>query len=254
VGSRCGAAFGRLRHIPEVVVAIALAVGTTKLDPTGTQVTSHATDSWTPTANRLLIACHFCSLSVFNAGDSCAGNGLTWTRSAEDHTIADQRFMVFTADSGSSPSTGATTITLNDSGNNWHFVIYEVTGGNLAAPITQISPTADDVGSGGTPTFTFGAASGADSAVIGQARRYNNQTDIVPPTGYTEDLEGNAFGTSRGMEICHHNGPGSVTTVTWGATNATWVAVGVEVNAGTDVVTPSSETPGIYRSTLWQGG
>ena len=214
-----------------------LSVGTTKLDPTGTQITNPATDSWTPTANRLLVACFYCENSLFDAGDSCAGNGLTWTRSAENHAFTQNRFMVFTADSGNAPSAGATTITVNDTCNSWHFVIYEAQYGDVTDPLIRLSEIAN--GAGNTPSVTFANPTQTDSAIIGQMRRFNNTTNIVPPTGYTEDIEGNTPNTDRGAELCHHDDPGSTTTLTWGATNADWIAIGLEIVVGYWLVPPA---------------
>jgi hypothetical protein len=206
---------------------------TTAIDTSSAdQEFSVATSSITPNANRLLVALLMVENAPGMTDPTGSGNGLTWVLSGTDVSVSAQQFYCLTAPTGSSPSAGAFTATwTSDPGNNYNLSVWEIDGADLVAPIRSDAVVGN--ANPGNPFCTFaGTVSG--SSILAICRRYNNSTDIVPPSGYTEDSEGNVGGgVNRGYEVCHKDSESAITTLTWGASNADTLAWAVEVAAET---------------------
>jgi hypothetical protein len=205
----------------------------------GTQELSVATTTaFTPTANRVLIAVFMVENTTGSGGTySMTGNGLTWNKFAENNWFTGHYNVAFWALTGGSPSNGTQTCTwTTDPGNNYALVVYECDA-DQTAPIVQMA--AGESHPTSNPNFTFASPTIAGNGVIGMVKRFNNSTNFVEPVGWTEDFESNlGGGVGRGAQTCHHDDPGSVTLVTWNATNADPVAWGIEIEPAGAAVTP----------------
>lgn len=199
---------------------------------TASQESSAVTGSYTPTANRVMIA----TAQTENADNAisfvCSGNGLTWNLfKAPKQPVSGYLTPLFWALSGTSPSAGATTISWsNDPGNAYNVTVYEVLGADPRNPFRQISPETTDLNAA-TPYCTFGVPTLADSSVLLTCRSFNSATNVVPPAGFTEDLEVTCGDSSRTAELNHHDAPGSVQTLTFGGSVPQWFAYGIEIRA-----------------------
>lgn len=211
---------------------------TTVHDPDfSTQELLAATGSISPNVNRLLVALIYVESAPGMANVRASGNGLTWTLSAQDSTSFDgNEFYCLTAPTGGSPSAGAVTVEWDtDPGNVWNVSIYEIDGADMVSPILSDATVGN--ANPGSPFCTF-AGTTAGSTILGLCRRFNNSTNIVPPTGYTEDAEADIPGSARGYEVCHLDNAGATTTLTWGASNPDSLAYAVEVKAGGYIPVP----------------
>ena len=192
---------------------------------------SYASSSYSPTASRLLVALVTASATVA-AAPTFTGNGLTWTRQAlnnvSTHTVA-----IFTALTGSSPSTGAGTFDCTgDSATGAVVEVLQIDGADLTTPVVQNN--VDNGATGALPRVTFTLDTAADCLVVGVVRNNTNPPDCTVPTGFTQSsLTGYATPTSGHQGT--YGQPGVVTggtQIRW-ATNAStnWWTAGLELKA-----------------------
>jgi hypothetical protein len=196
-----------------------------------TNATSYSSGSYTPSANKVLVALVYIQGTTTNPL-TASGNGLTWTSQDQQSSASDvDRWAVFTAPTGSSPGTGTFTgACVGDAGLGAFIEVYE-TDADTTIPIQQA--VVQGTGAGGAPpAATFGSATQSDCILLGFTRNgTNSSTSAVEPSGWTEDLDNGHATPTSGGESCHHDSPGSVTTVTWGANSASgWAAFIVELN------------------------
>jgi hypothetical protein len=162
----------------------------------GTDDDAFSTPSYTPTADRLLIAYVENSKSSTPDTPTFSGNGLTWDQLVtylSDVTGTQHRLTIFVAKSGSSPSTGAATAdfaTLLQSGCT--IIVDEFNGADLTgtalAAIVQ-HKTGPSSGSATSVTITLDNAIGAGNATYGGIHHQQNEGNN-PGTGYTELKDG----------------------------------------------------------------
>ncbi len=200
---------------------------------------SIASASYTPTANRGLIAFAYCTATNVTP-TSIAGNGLTWTLE-DNQAQGANRLYTFSALSGASPSTGAFTFSLvGNPVTAFHVWVGEFTGCDLTDHVRQVA--SESIAISTAPTATFAQATESDCAIIGAVCRLANPPAMTPPTGYTEIMDAGVNNPSSGMEVVYHLSPGAVSTVTWGNAPSTVSAcVVVEIVDGSGA--SASPTP-----------
>jgi hypothetical protein len=152
----------------------------------GTNLDAYSTGSYTPAANRLMIACVHSALSGVPNTPTVAGNGLTWTQfhSYSDDTAGTQhRLTAFVALSGASPSAGAVTASFASQVQDGGSVIVDqydgadISGTALAAIVQSKSGTVD--GSGTDETITLDTAIGGGNATGGLIHHQADETTVA---------------------------------------------------------------------------
>jgi hypothetical protein len=159
---------------------------------TGVDASSFATNSYTPTANRLMIAYVGNTKSGTPETPTLSGNGLTWDQlvTYQPDTAGTQRRMtIFVAKSGASPSAGAVTADFGGVSQLGCAVIVDefngadLTGTALAAIVQN--KTGSTSGSATSESITLNNAIGSGNATYGA---FMHQADEAtnPGTGYTQ--------------------------------------------------------------------
>lgn len=209
----------------------------------GTNAASYATASYTPTANRLLLAVIVNENNVAGADPVepvVTGNGLTWAKIATyvpDNVGSKVRISIWGALTGATPSAGALTAdfsldTTVELGCN--IIVDEATGvdmsgGTVASCIVQ-SVTGTLNGSGTSESITLAALANSSNASYGG---FNTQIQEahVQGTGYTITTQGNNAGPAS-TTSAEYKAPGSTTVnVTW-TTSAAKGGIAIEIKVG----------------------
>lgn len=178
---------------------------TSKLNGLGSNATSFATASWTPSANTLYLASVTTRTGITANPNipTASGNGLTWVQIAtilyDDSSSSRRRVTLFRA-MGASPTTGALTFdeggqTQTDGG----WIIDEVTGmdttgTNGSGAIVQSATNVDVVGATSL-TVTLGAFASANNATYGSFGYTTGGLAITIGSGFTQ-LADNTLGGS----------------------------------------------------------
>jgi hypothetical protein len=175
----------------------------------GSDLSSYATASYTPTADRLMIA------AVHNRGSASgitpdtptlSGNGLTWSQVVTylpDNTGTQYRATVFVAKSGASPSAGAVTADFGGVNQGGCIIVVDefdgadLTGAALDAIIQN--KTGATTGGATSETITLDGAIGSGNATYGTFMHEANEGN-TPGSGYTE-LADQFTGTGMSMSI-----------------------------------------------------
>lgn len=169
----------------------------------GSNATSYATGSWTPTASRLAICCVQSELSGAPAEPTISGNGLTWTKAdgyQDDTSGTQSRITVFVALTGGSPSAGAVTADFGaetELGGN--VIVDEVSGADVSGTALNAivqTKTGSTSGSGTSESISLTNGITAGNASYGV---FHHQAD-----------EGSSVGSGySALGDGHHAGPAS---------------------------------------------
>lgn len=201
---------------------------------------TYVSNSYTPTANRGLLALCLASATATTTTATGAGNGLTWTNEVSQVRGTAGIGHIFSALTGASPSAGAFTVDylVSDPATGAGITILEFAGIDLTDFTVQTAVNTAGSG-GGTPAVTFGAATAATSAIVVLFGEFTvNPTAITPPSGYTNTTDNGWTTPTTGWEVAYHLSPGAVTTVTWGsAAPSAWVAIAIEIKAASTTTT-----------------
>lgn len=156
--------------------------------------TTFASASWTPTAHRLYFVETLFSLTGATASlaTSLTGNGITWTKYLESNTIdgGTKRATLWIGYSGSSPTTGALTLTLPVSHGSCTFTVTRQDGPTSLAAVVQgkvfnisnvatiaLTPHLDPFNSANNSTLVFGAAKGQATGISVKDGTYTELRD-----------------------------------------------------------------------------
>jgi hypothetical protein len=203
--------------------------------------TGLASASYTPVANDFLVAVayvHTSGATLFTDTATCAGNGQTWTKRRGSLSADGKQYLcIFTAGPVASPSTGATTITVNTSVTEAFVAVYK-----FAALNTTLDTTAPYVTSGGG--VNAAAASFSAAGITALSDPSNGRLLIVghktaevtsPGTGWTElgDSQASpATGTAIELEGQYLLGAGDSTVSASWATSSVSIYGWVEIKNG----------------------
>jgi hypothetical protein len=223
---------------------------------------SYTSTSYTPTASRGLVACILAAATDHNLTPTVTGNGVTW--GLEDAAARGAHAMwVFTAYSGSSPTTTGLTIEINPADPAIGISIWVGELGNVdpttASFFVQSEHHAFDAGE--TPAVSFAATTASTSAVIGFLGTALNPADQTPPTSWTEASDTGFTNPTVGTSVAYRTDPGAISSVTWGSTPAavstlTIMEIAVSAAGSTTatpttvaaiaaIATPSAAAPGV---------
>ncbi len=153
----------------------------------GTDADPYATASWTPTADRVAFAfLLFEDATGTPPTPTASGNGLTWTDEGSTTRGSRGRYIIFSAPTGSSPSTGVTTFTFGETQDWGAWIIIEGTNIDEATSVVQLLYTADN----SSPLLTTLSAFGStDNATVGFGGNLSANRDYVAGSGFTELAE-----------------------------------------------------------------
>lgn len=214
----------------------------------GSNATSYATASITPTANRLVIATVVSSGANGLPDPTLTGNGLTWVLivgAESGDTTNDIHTSVYRA-MGASPSAGVVTI---DFGGvtmarcSWSIVEtpdIDTSGTNGSGAIVQSKVAAATSGTAGTADFDNAFGDAANNAAYSAIGNRNAAEAITPEAGFTE-LHDLSVETQM-LETMWRLGEDQTPAPTW-ATSARWAQVVVEIKA---VAAGATEDPYPY--------
>lgn len=160
-----------------------------------TSSTTIASGTITPSANALLIAAAFCNATasapnVTGVADDLDDVG-AWSERAEVAYGSNpfSSVSLWTAQCGAVPGDGVVTVTWGASYARKVLHVYEVTGHDVDAPVTQVKT---NTSSATTLTVTLDGAPAADSMVFAGmaiANADNPSSNIAPGAGFTEGGE-----------------------------------------------------------------
>lgn len=193
-----------------------MAVGTPVLRANAgstTIATSHASASFTPTANSLMVAVWspnhpVTPPTVTGMSDTFTGSG-SWTEAVEEAN-GSGAIAIWTMRIGASPGSGAVTGSYSSSGARTGWVIFDVPDVDISSPVSE---SAGANGTSSTLTVTLvGIAAG--NLAIGGVSSTGDTDGITPGTGETEIGEGDSGGGSNNRVQAEY---GTGTAVDWSA-------------------------------------
>lgn len=200
-----------------------------------TNATSYATASITPTANSLVIAVVYGRRNPGLAPSGLSGNGLTWVQVADTTSTAltFRHLTVFRA-MGSSPSSGAVTISYAGTMDNASWSIFEISGTdtsgtNGSGAIVQSGTNADPA-TGTSGTITLSAFGSTSNMAIGSFAHNANEV-TTPGSGFTEIDDIQIAENTSGNETEYKLNDNTV-DASW-ATSIDFLAIAIEVKAAT---------------------
>jgi hypothetical protein len=166
----------------------------------GANASTYVTGSWTPTANRLVLACVENARTGTPTTPTLSGNGLTWTQVATyvNDTVDPQfRLTVFVAKTGGSPSAGAVTASFGGVSQIGGSIIVDeldaayLSGTDLDAIVQNKTGSVDTTGTSESITLDSGITSGNASygAIFTQ-----HANAITPGNSHTTLGDGNHTG------------------------------------------------------------
>lgn len=213
-----------------------------------TNGTSFSSASVTPTADNLILLTVYSEAVVENDGgvpSSVSGNGLTWVKIAEatsDNWGAASLWRAM----GSSPSTGAVSLTFTNTQNGALWQLSEFsgidTGGtNGSAAVVQNATTAG--GTGASFLVTLAAFSSANNATFGAFGSYIDSTNAMthtPGSGFTElyDDEHNPESWKNALTTLWRTGNDTTVDATLSQASDNYGGIAIEIAeaaAGTEV-------------------
>lgn len=186
-------------------MAISIALGV-QLSSNFNNQPSFVTASWTPTANRLLIASFTTTRTAAIPTPTIAGNSLTWAQVTDQEwdTVSKRyRTTTWVALSGATPATGTITVSVSSNCNGCNFVCDEVNGADISgtalAAIIQTKLGSVDAGAGDlTITLDSGVTTGnasygvmchetsAGTATAGSYTKVGEVADTTPGRMHTQ--------------------------------------------------------------------
>lgn len=203
----------------------------------GTSGTTYTTASVTPPANAALMLWVGTGLSAAaTPPTNVTGMGLTWTKVQDTNTANNNvNGALYTARTGSSPSSGAITITYSASRDNVGWKLVALPGFYPTSNAAIVSSSVN------APSTTLPSAPASTSAVFAFLLYNANITNtITAATNFTKvggDLD-TPGGTSMQLSAAWNDPPSPGTTVAYTTSNASnKVLVGIEMST-----TPSSNT------------
>lgn len=214
-------------------MAVSITVGVQASNNFNNQA-SFVTGSWTPTANRLLIAVFQTQGST--AQPSISGNGLTWsllTDQQYDTVGSRYRLTTWVALTGATPSTGAITITPTVNCNGYTFVCDQVDGADISGTAlqaivqTKLGPV--DAASAASLTITLDSAITSGNASYGGLTHENSGGTQTEGSGYTK--LGEQAQSTPGRLITEYKAAGSTTVDSSWSVNGIPGGVGMEIKA-----------------------
>lgn len=229
-----------------------MAIAATPLTDSGSESDSatYNTASINPTANRLVL------LHVASMGDSSdagaipssvTGNNLTWVQVATALSPGNVRNTVFRA-LGSSPSSGAATITFPDTQGNATWSVIEFsgvhTGGTNGSMAVVQAVTANGTAASGAVTL----ASFANAANATYVTFAIDAAQNLLPTSFTEFADNNTGAPAHASAAAYFLGNDTSADYEW-SSSVNFAAIGIEVRDASDT---SGEEPGESSSTSFQ--
>lgn len=193
----------------------------------GTNATSYATGSWTPTANRLALCTVQSELSgTPSEPTTVTGNGITWVKIVsylDDSSGTQSRITIYIGLTGAAPSAGAVTadfVLETELGCN--IIVDEIDNGYilgvaLDAVVQSKTGTVNGSGTSETITLDSGITSGNLSYGV-----FHHQADEV-------SVEGSGYAPLGNV---HHSGPSSALFSEYKAAGSTTVDASWTTSAG----------------------
>jgi hypothetical protein len=212
---------------------------------TGSNATSYATPSYTPTSGRLLIASvvNVNNLGTPPATPTASGNGLTWSQVdtyLPDSAGTSTRITVFVALTGGSPSAGAFTADFGGETQLGCNIIVDEVGGDVDVSGTALDAIVQSVqgtvaGSGTSESIALAALSDANNASYGVFNIQLNEA-MTAGSGYTITAQGGNAGPNM-HTAAEYQVPGSTTVdISWTTSAAKGgIALEIKVAAGGNV-------------------
>lgn len=227
-------------------------------DNTATGATSFATQSWTPTANRLNFLCFYSrtGISADPTQPTASGNSLTWNLAGSvvfDSTGSSRRRLTAFWALGASPSTGATTIDCGgqaQTGAAW--IVDDFTGIDTASPVVQTVTNKDEGVSQTSLTVTLAAFGSANNATYGFfATATNAQTPTVG-SGFTlvDEETSNAIEVAAKIDTEFRSDNDTSVDMSWSA-NSQFGGIAVEIKAATDAGGTVTATAYMTTNKFW---
>jgi hypothetical protein len=207
----------------------------------GTNATSGATGSWTPTADTWATCCVQNELSGTPTTPTVTGNSVTWTQAStylDDSSGTQSRITIFVAKMGATPSAGAVTAdfsAVEQAGINIivdEFTGVDVSGTSLAAMVQAVTGTVN--GSGTTETITLAALGSAGNASFGVFHHQSAEA-TAEGSGYTRLGDGSHAGPSSAL-FTEYKAAGSTTVDDSWATSIGKGGTAIEIKAAAGAV------------------
>lgn len=193
------------------------------------------TGSFTPTANRLVLAAVFSADGDGNAPTPTgSGNSLTWVQIANQAYFGTTARLTWFRAMGASPTTGAFTATYGDSQDLGRtIIIVEIAGVDTGGTNGSAAVVQNDVNSGtGTALSAALAAFGsADNGVVAFWGGSDLTATLSPEGGYSEVAEQN--GVMVSFLASNDTTPTATQSV-----NDEWAVIAIEVKAAAVAATP----------------
>jgi hypothetical protein len=206
---------------------------------------SYSTGSYTPTASRGLVACILATATDHHLTPTVTGNGVTW--GLEDAAARGAHAMwVFTAYSGTTPTTTGLTVEINPADPAIGILIWVAELGNVD-PTTEsffVQAAHGAFDADETPVLSYAATTASTSAVIGFLGTALNPAAQTQPTSWTLAADNGIANPIVGTSVAYRTDPGAISSVTWGSTPAavsTLTIMEIAVSAaGSTTATPTT--------------
>jgi hypothetical protein len=216
------------------MAAVTLGVATSSTD----NVTSYASDAFTPAADDLLAVC----VSADNAGSvvgtlasSVAGKTFSLVTSAGANTDLDRLHWFVSDQLASNESQTVTFDCTGDAATGCLIIVLRISGiTKTGTTAIKQSKVAANQSAATTPAVTFDASAQTGNPTLGSVGS-RATVDLVEPTGWTE-LGQQQHGTPNAeLETVARDSGFTGTTITWGsACDTTYAAIIVEIDASSD--------------------
>lgn len=207
----------------------------------GTDATAASTGSYTPTANRLLVADVSSSIGAGTPSvPAASGNGVTWAQAATV-TVGVDRLTRFVALSGGSPTAGAFTADWGaETQSSVRISVFAIDGADLSGTaLAAIVQSKTGTGTGLTGSVTMDSAPDAGNRCIAGFAHSANQT-TTERASWTEIHDLANSSPTRALETQWRSDASEQTgSATW-ATSTSWQGIVAEVKAAGGTITSKS--------------
>jgi len=226
-----------------MAVSVALLTSTASTSNTAT----HLSASYTPSANAILYL--FAFIDGFGGSDPTISiDDYSWTLEDEGaYNSAIDKYWLFSALSGASPSAGQTQVNLSVGATGINFAIVEVTGANLSASPRVLQSVFNNNSnvSSTNPTGTFASALKIDNAYIAGFGINRAAPAATPPSDWTEIVDDGHIVPVNGAALAYRVGNETRQTLAFTAATGTWGFVGIEVDAVRITTQPFEQTAAV---------
>ncbi len=214
----------------------------TSFNDTTNQTAPYTTGSYTPTANKVLLAHIFASSSgTFTVNPTLTGNGLTWQFPTSAQYIAGRYHGIAVALTGASPSAGGLQVDFGSLPMTGLIVIVEEWDGVESSSWPLVSAVVDNGGSATSATVTLPSAPTTDKLVVASWGLANVSTG-TEGSGFTLGTIDSHNSPTRGLLTEYRTGTTDPNaTVSMSSSSWSGIAYSLRPPAGGDVsvsVTP----------------